>query len=480
MKIFGISAFNINTIQHNPERKQDIPFIQRYRLTQPAGDTFSRQNSEITFGSGLINSPSKFKKLVRTRTMHCIYCNKVLVDEDAINKLEKNGVFSGSIKDFITQTQQYYPSMHKAQRMVYRIISSYAKQSPQTTLAQVMQSVYPKALNHLRKSQKPLFDELEKYAEELPPEYKQKFSAFMKIQNCKLKDKPFINEFSAKEFNYNLYNMCKTVGNDRLKTLMLSKASCLTHPSFKNADEIIPDSLIQKIYDIKSKHKSALIKAKEELPQTKDAIMLQVIYAIRLAGQKLSRNDIIELCDRAVNEILKIPVKVPFSNKTFRYDLSETLAGLPDETLRRQMLNVTKALPTSMENPYSFITKHATASSEKIGHNLLFPSIVTIEHMQTKYDNGKNILGNYALCCAFDNNYLRSNRNMNFVLSRYSSQNPQKYFNEIFKLVKSGELLLEDALQQVATFEAQSGKKINTSALDGFITKPLTQPKKNR
>lgn len=479
MKIFGINAFNIN-VKNKAEQNLNLRFIPYYSMTKPAVDTFSRQTSDITFSGNLINSPSKFKKLVRTRTMHCIYCNKVLVDEEAINKLERNGVFSGSIKDFITQTQQYYPSMHKAQRMVYRIISSYAKQSPQTTLAQVMQSVYPKALNHLRKSQKPLFDELQKYAEELPPEYKQKFSAFMKIQNCKLKDKPFINEFSAKEFNYNLYNMCKTVGNDRLKTLMLSKASCLTHPSFKNTDENIPDSLIQKIYDIKAKHKSALIKAKEELPQTKDAIMLQVIYAIRLAGQKLSRNDIIELCDRAVNEILQIPVKVPFSNKTFRYDLCETLAGLPDETLRRKMLHVTKALPTSMENPYSFITKHATASSEKIGHNLLFPSVVTIEHLKTKYDNGKNTLGNYALCCAFDNNYLRSNRNMNFVLSRYNSKNPQKYFNEIFAVVKEGALALEDALQQVATFEEQSGLKINTSALKGFIPKPQTQPKKHR
>ena len=214
--------------------------------------------------------------------------------------------------------------------------------------------------------------------------------------------------------------------------------------------------------------------------KSKENIMLQGIYNIRLAGQKLSRNDIIELCDRAIHEIMGIPVKVPFSNKTFRYDLNELLTGLPDENLKRKMLNITKDLPTSMENPYSFITKHATASSEKVGHNLLFPSIVTIEHMKTKYDKGKNIIGNYALCCAFDNNFVRSNRNMNIVLNHYNPENPQKYFNEIFEVVKDGELSLEDALEQVATFQEQSGRKIDTSTLDGFIPKPQPHKKKHR
>ncbi len=477
MKIFGISAFNLNSTQQKYKFSDFSRHYSQYPSHNLANDTFTRTSPEITFGANIINNPSKFKKLVRTRTMHCIYCNKVLVDEEELNKLERNGVFSGPIKDFVNKTQQYYPSMHKAQRTVFRIISRYATQSPQTTLAQVMQSAYPSALNHLRKSQKPMFEELAKYAEELPPEYKKRFDAFMKIQDCKLKDKPFINEFSAKEFNYNLYNMCKTVGNDRLRTLMISKANILTHPSFKSSTEEIPDNIINKIYDIKPKHKSKLNKAKEELPKTKDAIMLQVIYAIRLAGQKLSRNDIIELCDRAVNEILGIPVKVPFSNKTFRYDLTETLAELPDEELRRKMLNLTKALPTSMENPYSFITKHAAASSEKVGHNLLFPSVVTIEHIKTKYDNGQNILGNYALCCAFDNNYVRSNRNMNVVLSQYNQKNPQKYFNEIFQVVKDGELPLEAALEQVAAFEEQSGRIIKTTALNGFVPKPVPYKK---
>lgn len=479
MRIFGISAFYTG-LRNNTEQKYKTSPLNRSFLHSPLDitkDTFTK--SDVSFGANLITSQSKFKRLVRTRTMHCIYCNKVLVDEDELNRLEKSGVFAEPISSFISKTKKYYPSMHNAHRKVYRMLSKYAQQSPQTTLEQVMLTLYPGALRSLRKSQKPLFDKLYNCSKNLPPEYKERFDAFMKLQECKLKDKPFINEFSAKEFNYNLYNMCKTVGNDRLKNIMISKAGYLTHPAFKNKNEEIPEKLLYKIYDINIKHNHGSNDPLKEVPPTKEAILLQVIYAIRLAGQKLSRNDIIELCDRAVNEILGIPVKVPFSNKTFRYDLNEALDGLPDEALKRKMLNITKDLPTSMENPYSFIAKHAGASSEKIGHNLLFPSIVTIEHMKTKYDNGKNIIGNYALSCAFDNNFARSNHNMNVVLNHYNPNNPQKYFNEIFQVVKDGLLSVEDALQQVATFEEQSGRKINTSALDGLVKTSVKTKKRH-
>lgn len=486
MKIFKISSFDISSkkkLEQKPYasalNKSFIqPPVYGGFLSGPAADTFTKTSPEISFGANLITSQSKFKRLVKKRTMHCIYCNKVLVDEDQLNRLEKSGVFSGSIKNFVAQTKQFYKSMHKAHRTVFRMIANYAVKSPQTTLEQVMQTLYPKALRHLRKSQNPLFTQLKNCARNLPPEYRTRFAAFMRIQECKLKDKPFINEFSAKEFNYQLRNMCKTVSNDRLSSMMLQKAGLLIHPSFKDIHTEVPENIVYKIFNINVKHNSNLKKIKEELPQSKEAIMLQTIYGIRLTGQKLSRNDIIELCDRAIKEISGIPVKVPFSNKSFRYDLIEALDGLPDEKLKRKMLNITKKLPTSMENPYSFITKHATASSDKIGHNLLFPSIVTIEHLKTKYDHGKNVIGNYALCCAFDNNFVRSNRNMRIVLQHYNQENPQKYFNEIFEVVRSGELSVEDCLMQVRTFEEQSGQKIDTSAIADLIEVSETKNKK--
>ena len=44
---------------------------------------------------------------------------------------------------------------------------------------------------------------------------------------------------------------------------------------------------IKSLYNVKNNNN--LKKIKKELPQSKEAIMLQAIYAIRLAGQKLSR-----------------------------------------------------------------------------------------------------------------------------------------------------------------------------------------------
>ena len=69
---------------------------------------------------------------------------------------------------------------------------------------------------------------------------------------------------------------------------------------------------------------------------------------------------------------------------------------------------------------------------------------------------------------------------MNVVLSQYNPKNPQKYFNEIFQVVKDGELPLEDALEQVAAFEEQSGRKITTTALKDFVPKPMPYKKKQR
>lgn len=468
MRITGISAFNISS-KNTFEQKRDASALNKSFIQLPM-DTFNRQAADISFNANVITSQSKLKKLVRKRTMHCIYCNKVLVDEDSINQLQNRGVFNGPINKFVAQTKQYYKSMHRAHKTVFRIISSYAKRSPHTTLSQVMQDLYPSALKHLRNAQSPIFKRLQKASKQLPPEYKIKFDQFMRIQNYRLRDKPYINEFSGKEFNYKLMNMCKTIGNERLVNMMLLNSNYLTHPAFKNEELEIPEKLLFKIFNINIKHNRQNPKQiKDKLPQSKEIIMLHIIQNIKQIGQKLSRNDIIELCNKAQKEIFKIPVKVPFSNKSFRYDLNELLTGLPDETLKRKMLDITKELPTSMENPYSFITKHATASSEKVGHNLLFPSIVTIEHMQTKFDKGKSVMGNYALSCAFDNNFVRSNRNMRAVLNRYNEDNPQKYFNEIFEVVRSGELLLEDVLMQVKTFEKQSGRKIDTSAITDLI-----------
>ena len=490
MKIFGINSFNIDNVKQNYYHKNCFNIQQKYIQSPIEQDIFIKsntinplQNTNITFGARIIKSQSGFKALVRKRTMHCIYCNKVLVDEDRLNKLQKSGIFSGSIKTFINKTKEFYPSMHRTHKTVFRIISAYAKKSPQTTLEQVIQDLYPKALKKLRKSQTPLFEKLHKKAKALPPEYQVKFTKFMQIQNYRLSDKAYINEFSGKEFNYMLKNMSKTIDNDRLVSTMLGYANHLNHPVFKDKEAQIPENLLNKIFNrnkIYNKNTNII-----PIQETKTEVMLHIINEIKRIGQKLNRNDIIKLCNKAENEVVGLPVKVPFSNKTFRYDLNEALENLPDETLKKEMMQLTYLLPTSMNNPYSFIAKHESASSEKIGHNLLFPSIVTIEHMKTKFDSGKNIMGNYALSCAFDNNYVRSNRNMSVVLNRYNKENPQKYFNEIFEVVRNGEITIEDVVAQVKTFEEQSGKKIDITPIKNLIEamkkhSPKTKPKYKR
>lgn len=461
MKITGITNFQFNNKRRLENNHTDYSLSKSF--TQPA-DSFSKKTPELTFTA--IKSQAQFKRLIQTREVHCIYCRKVMLDEDMLNKLEQTGLYGGPVSDFVKGTKRFYRSMHTPHQQVYDMISSYAKRAPNTTLSQIMQDLYPSALNKLRKSQKPVFQEIRKAAAELPPEIKTKFNNVMRIQTFRLKDKPYVCEFSPKEFNYKLKNMCKTVNNDRLLNEMLKDANYLNHPAFKEKGTDIPINILHSIFGINLKHNAVSKKLVPELQnKTPDEIMLYVINKIKKNGKKLNRPDIIELCENAAKQVNKIPVKVPFSNKTFRYDLREALQGLNDKDLALRILKIADDLPTSITNPYSFITKHANASSEKIGHNLFRPSIVTIEHMAPSANGGKSVMGNYALSCEVDNNY-RQHKNMNVVLNKYNPDNPQKYFNELYDDVKKGRLDKEDVQKQVKTFEEQSGRKINTDLLD--------------
>lgn len=461
MKVTGVTNFQFSSKRRLENNQYDYSLSKSF--TQPS-DSFSKGQTDISFTA--IKTQAQFRRLIRQREVHCIYCRKVMLDEDMLNKLDQSGLYGGSVKDFVAHTKKFYRSMHAPQQKVYDMITNYAKRAPKTTLAQIMQDLYPSALKNLRKSQKPIFESIKEAALELPPEYKTKFNKFMRIQTFRLKDKPYVNEFSPKEFNYKLKNMCKTVNNDRLLNEMLKDANYLNHPAFKDEVLELPVNLLNGIFGINFKNKDLAKYLKPDLKQkAPDEIMLYVIDKIKRNGRKLNRPDIIELCDTASKEINKIPVKVPFSNKTFRYDLKEALQGLEDKDLVERILSLTNELPTSITNPYSFITKHAFASSEKIGHNLFRPSVVTIEHMHPTKNEGPNVIGNFALSCEADNNY-RQNFNMNFILSKYDDDNPQKYFNELYDDVKIGRIDKADVQEQVKTFEKQSGRKINTEELD--------------
>lgn len=461
MKITGITNYQFSSKRKIENNQYDYSLSKSF--TQPA-DSFSKEQSNVSFTA--IKTQSQFRRLIHQREVHCIYCRRVMLDEDMLNKLEQSGLYGGPVKDFVAQTKKFYRSMHTPHQQVFDMITNYAKSAPNTTLSQIISDLYPTALKKLRKSQKPVFDEIKQAASELPPEYKTKFNKFMRIQTFRLKDKPYVNEFSAKEFNYKLKNMCKTVSNDRLLTEMLRDANYLNHPAFKDSNLELPANLLNSIFGINLKHKAASKYLKPDLlEKAPDEIMLFVIDKVKKNGKKLNRPDIVELCNDASRQVNKVPVKVPFSNKTFRYDLKEALEGLEDKDLFNRIMRLTDNLPISITNPYSFITKHANASSEKIGHNLFRPSVVTIEHMNPTKKGGQNVIGNFALSCEGDNNF-RQHYDMNIILNKYNIDNPQKYFNELFNDVKTGRFEKEDVQKQVKTFEDQSGRKINTDELD--------------
>ena len=137
--------------------------------------------------------------------------------------------------------------------------------------------------------------------------------------------------------------------------------------------------------------------------------------------------------------------------------------GIGENLLRYEsIMNTARRLPTSQTSVNAFITKHENSASDAIGYDILRPSIVTIEHMHPKSQNGSNSLANYALSCGRDNNN-RSSEPMNLFIEQFSQGNQQQYFDEIYQEVIKNRIPKDVFFKMLKTFTKESGRSIDTS-----------------
>lgn len=452
MRIGKITPFSYIT-QRKTDGNSQYDYY-RNRLSVP--DTFQKSAVNQSF-TGFITTQKEFRALPGKRIIHCIYCNTPMLTVDMLKDFQKRGVFSGPIEDFVKELSPYKDKLKPSIREVYDRVEAYSKQAPQTHLSRVIHIMHAESLAKVRKKQEPIFNEFANECKKLPKKYKEKIDKFLKFQYCKLMGIPHVAEFSGKEFTYKLERMAQTVPNDRLATLLLQTSAPLKHECFKIKNHQVPDKIFYQIFPKKNG-------IDPKIPVNKNSMQLLVIEKVKKIGEKLDRQDIVNLCRNSEKMLMGKEVIVPFSNKTFKYDLDEILQGLDDKKLYIRLVKLMKKLPTSSTNINSFITKHKYSDSETIGYWMVQPSTATIEHLTPRCLNGADEMGNWALSCPVDNN-ARQHGSMKKFLEKFDPQNPQLYFNDIVDSVNAGEISLEDAMAMRNSIRKESGKEMNFKRL---------------
>lgn len=457
MKILGITTNFLkanNRIEKNNQGDYSSYRLPVRHLRQLDTDVFQKQ-SDISF-SGILGG-GEFKNILNNRTIHCIYCGRPMLSNKVAAKLKNNGVFSGPIQNFAQEMLNYLQYLHPTEKETLKKITIMAFDAPNIRLSEAIKRLYPEANAELLKEQKPILKELAAFGDRLPYGYKTKYKKLMQVYKNRLEEKEYIpEEFSGKEFAYKLSRISETIKDENLANRILKLTEPLTHPIFKKSDEPLTDKFATRILALTETRDFK----KSEL--TKPYLQKLLIKQINLYAEILNRKDIMKLCQTAIDTIDKKPVKIKFSNKALRYDLNEVLEGMPNETLYESIMNTARRLPTSQTSVNAFITKHENSASDAIGYDILRPSIVTIEHMHPKSQNGSNSLANYALSCGRDNNN-RSSEPMNLFIEQFSQGNQQQYFDEIYQEVIKNRIPKDVFFKMLKTFTKESGRSIDTS-----------------
>lgn len=447
MKILPILSFNnYKKISYN--NNQDSNF----NKSLLSNDVFVYSSSLPAFKA--IKSAAHFRNLPLKRPVHCIYCDIVMFADKTLNRLKSSGTFSNSIFNFVQDIFPYLKQLHESEKAVFKQITLMAFDKPNIKLSDAIKILYPDANEALLREQKPIIQEIAKLGNELPRGWKSRFQTLMKITRYRLEDKAYIPpEFSGKEFTYKLKRLEKTIKDDVLAQRILKLAEPLTHPIFKYSKEPLTEKFIKKI----------LLLTETSMPNietvTKEDLQLLIIGKIKDYANLLKRKDILYNCEIAENTIKKIPVKMKFSNRSFRYDLNEVLYDLQDLELKKKILDLSYKLPTSRTSPNAFITKYQYAASDAIGYNMLRSSLCTIEHTLPKSKGGANELYNYTLACESCNN-ARSNEDLKIFIKPFPIQNQINYFRDIFEEVKQGNLDKLTFERMINSFFKQSGREI--------------------
>ncbi len=456
MRVSGVNTVLYNTNIFRQKSGENAAF---FRYQNLKGASLSRDiflADTIAFGMKQpVSTHKQFRKLTEDHVIHCIYCKKPMIYAGTLQDMLRRGVFSGSIKDYVAETMPYREYMKRGQQLVFDQIVKYAQKSPQTHLEDIVHFLYQNSIKRLVKTQSKIFKLLIDESKNLPPDMQVRFRKFMKKQHKRLYEIPYQEDFNAENYAYKMNKMIQSIPNPELKEYLLRITTPMYGEDFKNFDNIIPRDV-----GLQITHSNI-----DKLHTAKE-FSEYVIYRVQKIGERLDRQDIVNLCNTSKRMMEGKPVVIPFSNKEFLRDLANVeLAELRPNPVYYNMLAISRRLPSSNRSMSSFVVKHRYSNSDTIGFQLLKPSLTTIEHQKTRTSGGSDALTNCVLACNADN-FERGSMPQYVYFRQWNKKNPQVYFNDVIKISKEENLISSSDIEGQANTLAEQGHiKVDISAL---------------
>lgn len=411
MKVPAVNLNNLNNLNSNsishgatknnmPDNNRQISDLKGMPYVYPVNFT-------------AIQNSSRLRELF-SYELPCMYSGIPMIDPKQLSRMLKNQTFFQPAATVVEVLSKYQKSFTGMEAKVFDILKDRAAIHPDKNIQELLQEIEPVYRRRLRKKQAPIFRKLTEAAYALPEKYKRSFKKLMEDTDKKLNEKPIIIPFSSYEYTYKLTKIREDIlSNGTLK------------------EKKVMNKLIKE-----SKRFAKSTNANTIENQKKVLAFQELILKKSVLKNNQPLKNLIELSKSRLN---REEVILPFSRKSFLYDLIKVIGDSPDKKLRDKLITIAQTLPTSQENVSAYILKTALETPDKIGHRLLWPSLASIEHILPKSCGGQDVLSNFGGATTRENS---ARKNIDFVeqLKRrpQARENCQKYIDRLVELYRQG------------------------------------------
>lgn len=360
-----------------------------------------------------IQNSSKLRVLF-SYGLPCMYSGIEMIDPKLLTRWMKNKLFSRPASQVLEILEPHRKSIIGIESKVLDIVKDRSLIYPEKNIKEILQEVEPIYRRRLRKKQAPIFHDLTEAAYDLPESHKYRFKLLMAETDKKLNEKPIMIPFSSYEFKYKLS---------------------------KIKDDILNGQ------DLKSKKvMNKLVKESKRFSNTTNKRTIEnqqnvLGFLEHIWRKSVLRNNVQlkELFETSRSRLSREEIIVPFSRKSFIYDLARLLEDIPNKKLQEKMLTIAQQLPTSQESTSAYILKVASEPVDKIGHRLIWPSLASVEHILPRSEGGLDMMANFGGATTRANSNRKS---MDFVthlkLHPEAKLNCQKYLDRVIELYHKG------------------------------------------
>ncbi len=436
--------------------------------------------------SHIITNKNEFKQLAKNGHLCCIWCGGSMFMQNELDMFKTISRRLASNSELFSRVMLHFKDYLPPERVkLIEQIKNYSKAYPNTNLKYVLNKMTPPAEKRLLNKQFFLLHNIKNLKSELPLELHKDLDILINHSIYRIKKIPYVSEYSAKEFYYQLNNLAKTLPLKE-KEEILKTAQILTHPIFKEAESYLPEKWLKKVYQqakINPKQKGNYISPYDN--EAKDKLKIILLNKISQLATNNNNPSIVKLCDMTKNKILGVPALVQFSNKAFIYKLYEILENVQDKKIINKFENIINKFPTSLDSMDAFIVKYQNESTDTIITKMLEDSLVTLEHItpilrntsdkeikqlnknldkNSKIKRGTNNIDNWALAHGWCN-FLHGSKNIKNVNFPFSKEAGKKYFKTLIQDVNEGSLSASSVINMAKNYFEQTGIKIKLTGM---------------